>query len=121
MTNHENRGRITVDPDGKWQLYAPALPPGTVALGTVTRPDGDTGALIRFERTGRYAQLNAGAVRMLDGRKVSGALGTAGRPEEIGARRINVTLDEATIERARAIGDGNVSAGIRRAVQAFEG
>jgi hypothetical protein len=40
----------------------------------------------------------------------------AHRPVTIDARRVNVTLDEATIERAREIGGGNVSEGIRRAV-----
>lgn len=40
----------------------------------------------------------------------------AHRPVTIDARRVNVTLDKATIERAREIGGGNVSEGIRRAV-----
>ena len=31
-------------------------------------------------------------------------------------RRINVMLDAATIENARKLGDGNLSEGIRRAV-----
>lgn len=116
MTNHENRGRLTVDPQGNWQLYAPTLPAGTAALGTVTRPDGDTGALVRFERTGQYAQVNAGAVRTLDGRKVSAALGTHGR-KPIGVRRMNVTLDEETIEGAQQLGNGNLSEGLRIAVK----
>lgn len=117
--NHENSGRLTVDPNGKWQLYAPTLPPGAVALGTVRRENGDEGALIRFEITGRYAQLNAGAARTLDGRKVAAALGHGGRPVEIGVKRVNVTLDNATIERAREIGAGNLSEGLRRAVAEF--
>lgn len=33
-----------------------------------------------------------------------------------GAVRVNLTLDRRTIERARALGDGNLSAGIRKAV-----
>lgn len=38
-----------------------------------------------------------------------------GRPTENGrpARRIYVTLDEETIAKAKAVGGGNVSAGIR--------
>lgn len=42
---------------------------------------------------------------------------TPGRPVEIDARRVNVTLDEATIEQAKEIGGGNLSAGLREAVR----
>jgi hypothetical protein len=40
-----------------------------------------------------------------------------GRPVEIDARRVNVTLDDGTIEQAKAFGDGNLSAGLREAVR----
>lgn len=40
----------------------------------------------------------------------------AHRPVSVDARRVNVSLDEATIERARELGGGNLSAGIRLAV-----
>lgn len=50
--------------------------------------------------------------------KHGGARPGAGRPAGIeSARRVNVMLDAATIERARAIGAGNLSAGIRLAVR----
>jgi len=42
----------------------------------------------------------------------------SGRPK-IGAQRVNVSLDEETLRRAREIGAGNVSEGLRRAVAAF--
>ena len=42
----------------------------------------------------------------------------SGRPK-IGAQRVNVSLDEETLKRAREIGAGNVSEGLRRAVAAF--
>lgn len=44
---------------------------------------------------------------------------TKGRLTRDGAevRRVQVTLDEATIERAKALGDGNVSMGVRKAVK----
>jgi hypothetical protein len=35
------------------------------------------------------------------------------------AKRVTVTLDEATLSKARTIGRGNVSAGIRMAVAKF--
>lgn len=40
-----------------------------------------------------------------------------GRPVEIDARRVNVTLDEDTIEQAKALGGGNLSLGLRLAVR----
>ena len=41
----------------------------------------------------------------------------AHRPVTIDARRVNVTLDDETIERAKALGGGNLSAGLREAVR----
>ena len=43
---------------------------------------------------------------------------TKGRQTRDGAevRRVQVMLDDATIERARVLGDGNVSQGIRQAI-----
>lgn len=41
----------------------------------------------------------------------------AHRPVSIDARRVNVTLDDATIEQAKALGAGNLSAGLREAVR----
>ena len=34
----------------------------------------------------------------------------------VAVRRVQVMLDDATIERARVLGDGNVSQGVRKAV-----
>lgn len=116
--NHDNRGALIVDADGRWQLYTSTVPAGTEVLGTVTRGSGETGALVRFEATGQYAQIIAGAVRSLDGRKVAAALGKAGRPSEMaGGRRVNVYLDAESLDRAAKLGDGNVSEGIRIALK----
>jgi len=42
-----------------------------------------------------------------------------GRPKEIeSGRRVNAWLDQASVDRAEALGDGNVSAGIRAALSA---
>lgn len=114
---HPNRGRLTVNPDGNWRIYTNTLPAGSTPLGTVTRDKMDTGALVRIEATGTYVQVNAGAVRSLDGRKVAAALGTAGRPAEMeGGKRVNVYLDAESLEIAANLGNGNVSAGIRAAL-----
>ena len=45
--------------------------------------------------------------------------GTIGRPREItDGRRVNVWLDQASVDLAESLGDGNVSAGIRAALAA---
>lgn len=76
---------------------------------------------MRNLRTGIYAQANAGSIRSLDQRSVAVALGTLGRPAELtGGKRVNVYLDDDSLQRAEQLGAGNVSAGIRRALQAME-
>ena len=118
---HNNRGRLTVDVNGNWRIYTNTLPANATPLGTVTRDVGDTGALVRMDKTGVYAQINAGAIRNLDGRKVAAALGITGRPEEMdGGKRVNVYLDAASLERARDIGNGNISEGIRLALASYK-
>lgn len=119
--NHNNRGRLVVDTNGNWRLYTNTIPANSTALGTVTRDEGDTGALVRIEVTGVYVQVNAGAVRSLDGRKVAAALGTAGRPAEMaGGKRSNIYLDAASREIAERIGNGNISEGIRLALASYK-
>lgn len=70
-----NRGRLSVQPDGKWRLYTNLVPAGWRALGTITR-DGETGALVESP-AGILCQLNAGAIRSLDQRKARAALEAA--------------------------------------------
>ena len=116
---HENRGRLTVDTNGNWRLYSNTIPSGAQAIGTVTQGAGDTGALIRYTATGVYAQLNAGAIKPLSQHKIQAAIGPAGRgrPDTMDAgRRVQVYLDAASLEAAKRLGDGNVSAGIRAAL-----
>lgn len=115
---HMNRGRITVDTGGNWRIYTNAIPANSTPLGTVTRDESDTGALVRIEATGVYVQVNAGVIRSLDGRKVAAALGTAGRPSEMsGGKRVNAYLDAESLAIAARLGDGNVSEGIRKALK----
>jgi hypothetical protein len=124
MSPSPNRARLRVDTAGKWRLYSPTVPDGMQIIGTVTR-GAETGALARVTATGLYVMLNAGAVKMLDQRKVASALNPkrvggarpgAGRKATDGARgmkRVNVCLDHATIAILRAHGNGQLSAGIR--------
>lgn len=60
------------------------------------------------------------AERAIEAADASATLATkrpAHRPVTIDARRVNVTLDDETIERAKALGGGNLSAGLREAVR----
>lgn len=65
---------LSVDPDGNWRLYTVTLPAASVPLGTVRRANGEIGALVRFQRSGMYVQINAGAIRNLDPSEVHAAL-----------------------------------------------
>lgn len=127
---HNNRGRLTVSIGGAWRLYSNTIPAGSRALGTVTRDISDTGALVLIEATGLYVQVNSGAVRTLPQNKVASAIevaraGTHGGPGRgqglkaadgaTGLKRVNVSLDEASIDALRKFGDGELSLGIRRA------
>lgn len=129
---HNQRGRITVTLGGNWRIWSNTIPAGSRALGTVSR-DGsfsDSGVLVQIEATGLYAQINAGALRTLPQAKVaaaiesarSGAQGGPGRGQGVkaadgatGLKRVNVSLDETSIEALRQFGDGELSLGIRRA------
>lgn len=67
----QNRGRLTVLLGGPWRLYSHPLA-GWEMLGTVQRGM-EIGALARSS-AGIYAQINAGAVRSIDQRKVVAAI-----------------------------------------------
>ena len=110
--------KLTVDSAGNWQLYTATIPPGSVALGTVTRNGTDMGALVRMGNTGAYLQINAGCTRRLDGRSVAAALGTIGKPATLtGGKRSTVYLDYSSVAAAAKLGGGNVSEGIRVALK----
>ena len=76
---------IQINKDGRWKLYTNTIPANSTVLGTVTRNTGETGALVQIDATGAYVQVNAGSIRLLDGRAVAAALGLPpakrGRPE----------------------------------------
>jgi hypothetical protein len=126
---HTNRGRLSVDLGGAWRIYwTGPVPHGLQALGTVTRNAGDTGAL--FEGLpGNYWQGNVRDLARVDADKVraaiarstprrGGAKPNGGRPTADGVRgmvRRNVTLDDASVDALRKLGDGDLSLGIRRA------
>ena len=127
---HNNRGRLTVALGGAWRLYSNTIPAGSRALGTITRDIGNTGALVQIDATGLYVQVNAGAVRTLPQAKVAAAVeaaragsqGGPGRGQGIkaadgvtGLKRRNISIDDASADTLRQLGDGDLSLGIRRA------
>lgn len=129
MSPSPNRARLSVDLGGKWRLYTSTIPAGSRALGTIKRGV-ETGALVLIEASGQYVQVNAGAIRSLDQRKVaaaveaarSGSRGGPGRGQGLKAddgaanlTRKQVMLDADTVTALTALGDGNLSLGIRRA------
>lgn len=114
----DNRARLTIEQPGKPKIYQLSDLPGWEVLGTVTRGPSDTGALVRNLATGAYAQANAGAIRTLNQLKVQAALGqfvNAKKMED--GKRVNVYLDAISLERAAALGAGNTSEGIRKALE----
>lgn len=126
---HFKRSKIHVDRNENWKNYTRRLPKDAEAVGVVTVGGsrskdgsivgGEKGTLVRFKNTGLYAMANAGSVRNLDGRKVVSALGmNIGRPNELEkGKRVNVYLDAESVNKAKALGDGNVSEGIRKALR----
>ncbi len=112
-----NHTRLVVDQDGDWRQFVAAVPPDAKVIGVVRHPNLTEGALVRLPN-GNYVQINGETARQLDGRRVVAALGISGRrPEMLGGRKVNTYLDEDSISIATRLGDGNVSSGIRRALQ----
>lgn len=61
---------MKIDTKGNWKLHwTGPLPAGSTALGTVTRDNGEDGALLEM-KTGLFVQGNAGAIRNLPQREV---------------------------------------------------
>lgn len=120
---HRNRGRVAVDPNGDWTPFTifDRIPDGAEIKGVVS-VGGVSGALVRLP-TGAYWQISNDSVSVLDGRKIASALGlksNGGRKEEMdGGRNITIYLPADSIARAKEIGGGNVSKGIREALKNF--
>jgi post-segregation antitoxin (ccd killing protein) len=112
----DNRARIQIDQPGKPGLFQHQELQGWEVLGPVTRGTSDTGALVRNISTGSYAQANNGVIRTLDQRKVRAAIAPAAKKLE-GGKRVNVYLDDDSLDRAARLGKGNVSEGIRVALE----
>lgn len=93
-------------------------------LGTVT-DSGQTGTLM-LTAEGRYCIVQRGEARALDADAVAIALAEAmsrspGRPVSAEGRMsmYSVNLSTSDVERARKLGEGNLSAGLREALRAY--
>lgn len=113
--SHENRNRVIVEPGVESPLYADPRLPGWEYAGLVSAGT-DKGPLLRNKHTGIYAMSIGGTVRSLDQRKVRAALDPAAKKLD-GGKRVNVYLDDASLDRAARLGGGNVSEGIRIALE----
>lgn len=69
---HNNRFRLSVNPEGNWRLYAPVRPENMVMLGIVRRGQ-QVGALARTQ-AGIYVMLCGGGLSTLPQHKVAAAL-----------------------------------------------
>lgn len=87
---------LTMSRNGNWKPYwgAMPLPKGAEALGTVTRDDGSTGALIRLA-SGRTVQGNAGSIRTLPQRDIDEALARSEAAAALGSRSSQAKADAA--------------------------
>ncbi|WP_434627071.1 hypothetical protein [Chromobacterium sp. CV08] len=118
----DNNGRrIYIEQPGRPRLYQFDDMPGYEVVGVITLA-GRSGALLRKYSNGVYSMANSGILRPLDQRLVKMALGiasNAGAPPRMeGGARHNVYLDAESIDIAQALGDGNISRGIRLALRA---
>lgn len=130
MSGHLNRGRLTVSLGGNWRLYTNTAPAGCTMLGTVTRGEAETGALVQTE-AGIYSMLNARVYKSLDQRKIvaaiaearAGSHGGPGRGQGLKAadgatalKRVNITIDAECDAIAHRAGKDR-SLGIREALR----
>jgi len=121
LSRPDNPHSIQVIEPGNPRRYQPNDLPGWQIVAEVRR-GAARGALVYNPSTDGYRMARAGALSSLDQREVRAALGIEpvepGRPNEMesGGRR-NIYLDALSIERAREAGDGNLSLGVRIALE----
>ncbi len=122
-----SRATLAVDPFADPYAYA-TCPPGATMHGVVTHR-GETGALMlvggTFVRANGAtwnplpaADLAAVLAAARPGRRGGARPGSGPKPADgaVGVRRVNIMLDPISDATARALGDGDRSVGIRRAL-----
>lgn len=101
--------------ENAWVGKIKELPHGYDCLGSIDY-NSVKGLLIRKSGQGRYRpyyMLSHGELYKLNGNKIGGVLGTKGRPKNLEGMRMTLTLDQKTIDKAKKLGNGNISAGLR--------
>lgn len=128
MTNHPNRGwrsRWTVDleagtaehEDG-WLFVFERIKDGSGAMeGHCIRAPApiDETDVPQMAQAGRIAR-EAGEI-FAETMRGDGRRRGVGRPRSVGGRRIQLYLDDDSLQTAMQLGDGNISRGIRQALQ----
>jgi hypothetical protein len=89
------------------------VPSGFVSLGTYIRSDNVHGAILKGSDGSLWFTARNNKSIRVDGRNIKKSTKSSR------GSAFTVYLNSDTVEAARAIGDGNVSAGIRKAVAAF--
>ena len=124
MTNHPNRGwrsRWTVDleagtashRDGWVFAFAPADDDPTATDGRCVAAPGSSAA--HASQVSCIAR-EAGDI-FAEAMRTTGRRRGAGRPRSVGGRRIQLYLDDNSLQTAAQLGDGNISLGIRQALR----
>ncbi len=96
-----------------------AVPVGSIKFSSDKNP---TIAVFRLPN-GRYIQVWNGEVMRIDGRSVRGALGLCGKKPAIGVkdmRRVGVHLSDAHIDKCKQAGGGDMTAGVRLAIDKLD-
>lgn len=102
--------------------YGPYLPgalPDWTPVGTVQLGD-EAGALVQHRKTKRYALARDGEVQKLDQRRVLAALGKSPARKFKSAVKFTSYMPPEIRDKAGRIGRGNISDGLRIAVEAFD-
>ena len=108
MTDHT----YTPNPSDDLLTHIDAVPSGFVSMGTFIRSDNVHGAILKGSDGSLWFTTRQGSTR-IDGRNIKKSTKSSR------GSAFTVYLNSDTVETARAIGDGNLSAGIRKAVATF--
>lgn len=110
--------KTKIDLKGNWRRFVPHDIPHYEPIGVITIKGQDM-ALFKTSKDS-YVGIDDHGMTPIDGRTVSGALGKSGPKPNPDFKRVNVILDIYTLAKAKVLGEGNVSAGIRQAFKKDE-
>lgn len=132
-TQEEND--VSINLGGRWRWITSSIPSGFVALGTITNRGG-IGVLVYNKKekiygkviTSKLYPVNQKIVADLVAKARAGKMGGAGLGGGVSAKyadsvlvRKQVTLDHDSINFLTSFGEGELSAGIRKAAKKLQG